>query len=126
MRLHHLGFACADLGAAREALLAQWPLWRAGAEMKDAGQDATLCLLSGPEGPAYELVAGPAVEGILKKGLALYHVCYEVDDLEAALAGLQAQGYRLVREPLPAPLFGGRRVAFVHGLLGLVELLERG
>jgi methylmalonyl-CoA/ethylmalonyl-CoA epimerase len=126
VRLHHLGFACEDLAQARQTLLAQWPGWQASAEVHDPGQDATLCLLSGPQAPAYELVAGPAVSAMLKKGLALYHVCYEVDDLPKAVAQMEAQGYRLVREALPAPLFNGRQVAFVHGLLGLVELLEKG
>ena len=125
VKLHHLGIPCGSIAAAREQLLAQWPGLKAGPEVFDAAQDATLCLLADPKGGlAYELVTGAAVTGVLKKGLALYHLCYEVKDLDAEMARLQREGYRSIREPLPAPLFNGRRAAFMHGLLGMVELLE--
>ncbi len=64
------------------------------------------------------------VDGVLKRGVALYHICHEVDDLDAALGDLAAAKVTIVSPAKPAVAFGGRRVAFVicQGLL--VELLE--
>lgn len=57
----------------------------------------------------------------------IYHLCYETNDLTAALAELAAAGLRplCISPPTPAPLFGGRPVSFYNvGGLGLVEILE--
>lgn len=59
-------------------------------------------------------------------GGGLHHVCFEVDDLEAALATLRARGARLIDER-PRPGGHGMRVAFVHPSSTarvLVELAE--
>ncbi len=61
-----------------------------------------------------------------KRGEGLHHICLEVDDLEATLATLKAQGVRLIDEK---PRDGGRgkRIAFVHprSMQGvLVELIQ--
>lgn len=61
-----------------------------------------------------------------KRGEGVHHLCFEVEDIEAALAELQAQGMRLIdREPRQGA-FG--RVAFLHpksthGVL--IELVEK-
>lgn len=57
----------------------------------------------------------------------IYHVCYETEDLVAALASLDAAGNRVVciSPPMPAPLFGDRHVSFYHVVgIGLIEILS--
>jgi hypothetical protein len=59
---------------------------------------------------------------------SFYHLCYEiVGETAAALDALRADGTRVVTvvAPVPAVLFGGRKVSFhtVRGF-GLLELLE--
>lgn len=62
----------------------------------------------------------------LTRGVRMYHVCYETDDLDGALAQLGAAGHRTVSAPAPAVAFAGRSVAFVMlRTRGLVELLQR-
>lgn len=59
----------------------------------------------------------------LKAGARLYHLAYTVKDLDASLAAVD--GARLVRGPLPAVAFRGRRVAFLMTpTLLLLELIE--
>jgi len=62
-----------------------------------------------------------------KRGPGIHHLCFEVDDLEATLDRLDAQGIELInREPTVGA--GGTRVAFVHPRSAngvLVELYER-
>lgn len=84
--------------------------------------------------PSLEIVSPTSTEGPLKRILAeqpssFYHLCYEIfQSTEAALQELRADGTRVitVTEPLPAVLFGGRRVSFhmIKGF-GLLELLEQ-
>jgi methylmalonyl-CoA/ethylmalonyl-CoA epimerase len=66
---------------------------------------------------------------LAERGPGLHHVAYAVDDLEAALATLRAQGVRLV-DDRPRIGLGGKKIAFVHpqstfGVLSeLVEAAE--
>jgi len=69
---------------------------------------------------------GSPVEAVLKRGLAVYHVCHEVADIDATLVQLKASGALIVSPAKPAVAFGGRRVAFVMCQGMMVELLERG
>jgi len=69
---------------------------------------------------------GPIAKFIERRGPGIHHVCYRVDDLDAALRQARAAGYRLVDEE-PRHGAGGHRVAFLHpkstnGIL--IELTE--
>ena len=64
---------------------------------------------------------------IEKRGEGIHHICLRVDDLEAHLARLKEQGYRLIDEH-PVPGAHGCRVAFLHPAAGngvLIELSEK-
>ena len=70
---------------------------------------------------------GPIARHIEKNGEGMQHIALRVDDLDAALAELQAKGVRLIDEK-PRYGAGGARIAFVHpkstgGIL--LELSER-
>jgi methylmalonyl-CoA/ethylmalonyl-CoA epimerase len=62
-----------------------------------------------------------------KRGDGLHHVCVEVEDLDATLAELQAQGVQLL-DRVARPGAGGARVAFIHpkGALGVLTELRQG
>lgn len=130
--LHHVGFAVASIsqiGAAfARSIGANWD----GAIIHDPLQEARVCFLrcAGPETPAVELVE-PAGESsplfkFIAKGGGLHHVCYEVSSLEAQLAQSRRAGNLIVKQPLPAVAFGGRRIAWIFTQQKLlVEYLER-
>ena len=71
-----------------------------------------------PVGETYlELLDGYAPDAKAAKWLAetgqgLFHLCLEVDDLDAALIELKGKGVKLINET-PIPGHGGSRVAFV-------------
>jgi methylmalonyl-CoA/ethylmalonyl-CoA epimerase len=70
---------------------------------------------------------GPVAKHIEKNGEVIQHLALRVDNLEAALAELKAQGVRLIDEK-PRYGAGGAKIAFVHprstgGVL--LELSER-
>lgn len=61
-----------------------------------------------------------------KRGEGLHHICLEVDDIEAALQDLAAQGVRLIDEQPRQGAHG--RVAFLHPKSAhgvLIELIEK-
>ena len=72
-----------------------------------------------PVGETYiELLEGQGPDsGVTKwigeKGTGLFHICFEVEDIESVLAELKARGALLIDER-PRPGAGGHLVAFVH------------
>ena len=66
------------------------------------------------------------IQRTLKKGGGAYHLCYEVEALEEALAHCTSQGCVKVSDPVPAVAFGNRRIAWLFTpAQQLIELLER-
>lgn len=71
--------------------------------------------------------SGTVARFLQRRGEGIHHICFEVDDVETALALLRTRGIRPVREQ-PSCGSEGTKVAFlqpsaVHGVL--IELRER-
>lgn len=65
---------------------------------------------------------------LTQRGDGLHHLCLEVEDIEATLASMRAQGVALIDET-PRVGAGGAKIAFVHpkGAMGvLTELRQAG
>jgi methylmalonyl-CoA/ethylmalonyl-CoA epimerase len=131
IRLHHVGFVVASIlesvGSFTEPLCASWdekifldPIQKVrvtflqGAHFDDA--QVELIEPAEPDSP---------VSRFLERGGGLHHLCYEVADLERHLAHCRSAGTIVIRPPVPAVAFGGRRIAWAmtKGKL-LVEFLE--
>lgn len=65
------------------------------------------------------------VSNFLKKGGGFNHLCFETDNMEEALRWTKDIGGIVVKKPLPAAAFGGKRIAFASfkGSI-LMEFLE--
>jgi hypothetical protein len=103
----------------------------AGLPTVDPLQEVELLFCTKNGAPSVELVRPlhdrSPVAGYLKsEDERLYHVCFEVSDLGAALASVYARRrYICVSPRKPAVLFGGRYVSFYYAKgIGLVEFLE--
>lgn len=69
---------------------------------------------------------GRTAEWIRDRGEGLFHICLEVDDIDAALDDMRAKGVKL-RDEVPRIGHGGHRIAFLDpdstaGIL--IELVE--
>jgi methylmalonyl-CoA/ethylmalonyl-CoA epimerase len=130
--LHHIGFVVASIqqvgvGFAR-SLHAIWD----GEIIHDPQQQARVAFLrhANAATPMLELVE-PAGESsplhrFVSRGGGLHHICYEVDSLDDQMKLSRASGALIVKQPLPAVAFGGRRIAWVFiSQKLLVEYLER-
>ena len=68
-------------------------------------------------------------EWIEKNGQSLFHLCFEVDDIDAALVELKGKGVKLLDEE-PRIGHGGSRIAFINPestgniLIELAEMAE--
>ena len=69
----------------------------------------------------------PVAKFLAKRGGGIHHVCFAVEDIDAALEDLSRRGFRLIhREAVPGA--DGKRVAFLHPESGhgvLIELSQR-
>ena len=68
----------------------------------------------------------PVAKFLAKRGGGIHHVCFAVDDLDAALEDLSSKGFRLVHRAA-VPGADGKRIAFLHPEAGdgvLIELSE--
>jgi methylmalonyl-CoA/ethylmalonyl-CoA epimerase len=115
-QIDHVGIAVDDLDAAvqrHRRLLKAEPVHRE--TVLDQGVEEVLFAV----GASYVQLLGalgsdtPVGTFLAARGPGLHHVAYRVDDIHAALAGLRADGARLIDE---APRSGSRDtlIAFVH------------
>lgn len=125
LKFHHLGLACQDIEEAKAYLSLHMNVQGWSETVFDPLQQAWLCIGKLEEGPELELIAGDVVRNYVKRGMFLYHTCWQVADVEQAVQSLEKQGHRVVSAPKKTVLFAGRQVAFLHSeILGLMELVE--
>ena len=114
--IHHLGVAVADLD---EAVATYERLFGAQLEHRDTVPDQGVEAASLRVGASrVELLSPlgaetPVGKFIAKRGPGMHHVAYEVDDIRASLADLEAAGAELIDTAPRRGLFG-LEVAFVH------------
>jgi methylmalonyl-CoA/ethylmalonyl-CoA epimerase len=123
-RIDHVAIAVADRDASAKQLEGLFGL-ATGAREHVAGQKTDVAFLQAAGGSSadaddaasLELCAPAGNESLArflaKRGPGLHHVCFEVDDLPAALASLKAAGVRLLDET-PRQGARGHWVAFLH------------
>jgi methylmalonyl-CoA/ethylmalonyl-CoA epimerase len=128
--LHHVGIAVRDMAKSIPIYESLFEYKLISGPFDDPIQNVTVCFLSRGEGDVVlELVAplgpGSPVHHTLKKGGGVYHVCYQVPNIHAAIAHLVEQGSFLVGGPCPAAAFEMREIAWLMTEANLlVELVQ--
>jgi len=130
--LHHMGVAVRSIRDALPAYKAVFGFDLLHGPIDDPIQRVTVCFIGNPgqSSSLIELIAplgeDSPVSSVLAKGIGAYHMCYEVDDLDAAISNARAHGCIVVAKPVPAVAFDGRRIAWLFmRTQQLIELLER-
>ncbi|GGG19153.1 methylmalonyl-CoA epimerase [Caldovatus sediminis] len=125
-RIEHVAIAVRDLDAARRT----FETLGIACDHEETINGVRLAML--PIGESALELLEPQREGtrtgewIEQRGEGLYHICLEVEDIEAALAELRGKGVALLDEA-PRTGHGGHRIAFLdpRSTAGvLVELVE--
>ena len=128
--LDHVAILVSDLDAAIRLYRDVYGLALAGVEEVPA--EKVKVAIFGRGAGRIELVApsapdSPMQKALERRGEGLHHICLDVDDVDKAMAALEAAGAPLLDEA-PRPGAGGARVAFVHprGSRGVLVELRQG
>ena len=126
-RVEHIAVAVKSLDAAMTILRDKF-----GIPLEYEEQIGSTRLAMLPIGETYiELLESEAADSgvnqwISEKGEGLFHLCFEVEDIDGALAELKAKGVKL-RDETPRIGHGGARIAFIDPASTgnvLIELAE--
>jgi methylmalonyl-CoA/ethylmalonyl-CoA epimerase len=131
-KLLHVGVAVPSLAAATELFGALFGYKVVSGPFDDPMQKVAVSFLSTSGGDAaeIELIAplgeeSPVRSMLAKNGGGAYHLCFETQDIEAALAHAEGNGCVIVAQPVPAAAFDGRRIAWIYTpARQLFELVE--
>ena len=127
-RIAHIGVAVTDIAAALPFYTAVLGLVPRPAETADGATIVSIPFGESDVELLQPLTAeSPVAKFLEKRGPGIHHVCFAVEDLDAALAELSGKGLRLIHTA-PVPGAGGKRVAFLHPDAGdgvLIELAEK-
>ena len=131
MRFHHVGYAVQSISDYRfeffDPLFSPLSVSRI---VEDPIQRVRVCFAKMQGGVTIELVEPAASDSPIKTIIGsqrggLYHQCFEVDDLDEAIARFRSKSSLPLARPAPAAAFDGRRIAFVlTPQRDLIELLE--
>jgi methylmalonyl-CoA/ethylmalonyl-CoA epimerase len=130
-RVHHVGYVTSSISDWVNQYAAFTGLVWDERIIQDPLQMVRVTFLgSGDDGSAMIELVEPAgrrspVNKFLASGGGLHHVCLEVIDLRAHIEASCVSGCTLVRVPMPAVAFGGRKIAWITTPDGqLIELLQ--
>ncbi len=124
----HIGIACRDIEKTKLFYLSMG--YETSATVEDVLQHVRICFLNKEGEPCLELLEpldeqSPVLRTLSAVGVSPYHICYKVQDIEAAIAMLRGKRFLLVSGPVPACAMQDRRVAFLFQKnTGLIELVE--
>lgn len=128
MQLHHIGFATQNFEGLESLFL------DLGLKASDSFIDHT----QGVSGTFYQSELGNCriellqnLEGSetlspwIKRGIALYHLGFEVDHIEASISSIKKKGGFLLGPPVPAIAFQNRKICFLLVSGFLIELIQK-
>lgn len=127
-KFHHIGVAVNDIEVT--ASVYEQGGYHRSVSIFDPIQNVNICWLIREGYPTVELLspvdkASPVCKTLEKNGVAPYHTCYVVPNIDEATQQLRKQRYVLVSKPVEAVAFCGSRVAFFFNkAVGLIELVE--
>jgi len=133
LKLHHIGFVVSSIQESAESFIQALGVSWDGKITFDPVQKVRVSFFQGRNAtdPMIELVepgeSGSPVSRFLERGGGLHHLCYDVENLDAHLAFCKSVGTIIIRPPVPAAAFDGRRIAWgISKKKLLLEFLESG
>lgn len=95
----------------------------------DTLQKVRVAFITDSDSSAIELIepadANSPVNNFLKNGIAIYHLCYSVNDINQTINLMREKGFVLISQPKPAVAFNGKLIAFLFSKDKIIiELLE--
>ena len=115
-KIEHIGIAVKDLETSNKLFAALLGKEHYKIESVESEGINTSFFQSGPN--KIELLEAsnpdsPIAKFIEKKGEGIHHIAFAVDDIEAEIARLKAEGFRMINET-PKDGADNKRIAFLH------------
>lgn len=133
MKLSHVGIIVQDIAEGIKNHEALYGYKQLSDIVEDPTQKVRVVLMGASESDPVkiELISpmsddSPVTE-LLKKRQVIYHLCYEVPDIEKAKEKARKNGAVVISKPVEAPLFDNRKICFLFTKDHyVIELVERG
>lgn len=132
MKLHHIGYVVDAIEPSIKALQTLDNKLVTTPPIRDEIQRCRICFVQRENEPMIELVEPYENNKSLRKmltqrGNAPYHMCYEVENVEALFDELsEKEGWMPLFRPVEAAAFGNRLITyFYNAQLGYVEFVNR-
>lgn len=124
---HHIGYATTSLLRERE-FFKNLGYAQEGFDFIDPQQGVLGCFLQGP-GPRIELLENlpdsDTLSPWINTGVKMYHLAYQVEDLDKAIDWARSHRGKMTIAPVPAVAFEGRRICFFAFRQGpMLEFIE--
>lgn len=127
-KFHHIGYAVFSIE--KTAAIYEGAGYLRSKTIFDEKQNVNICWLSKDEMPLIELLepvddGSPVVKTLKNNGVAPYHICYVVNNIDAAVSQLRKMRYIALIKPVEAVAITNCKVCFLfHHDVGLIELVE--
>jgi len=129
-RFHHIGYAVKDIETTAGYYVNAG--WSISDIQIDEIQNSKIAFLEKQGMPPIELVApvnenSPIINTLNKNnGSTIYHVCYEVDNIDSAVAELRKMKYIILFNPVEATALNNRKICYLFNKdVGLIEVVEK-
>ncbi|TXD82677.1 methylmalonyl-CoA epimerase [Subsaximicrobium wynnwilliamsii] len=115
-KIEHIGIAVKDIEASNELFAALFGKKHYKTEAVESEQVTTSFFEAGPN--KVELLQATSAESpiakfIEKKGEGIHHIAFAVDDIEAEIKRLTAEGFKMIHE-IPKKGADNKLIAFLH------------
>lgn len=128
--INHIGYAVKDISKSASVYTSAG--WLLSPIFHEEIQGAQIAFLTKEGFPVIELVAplkpgipSPVDNFIEKNGCSLYHVCYDVDDIEEAVDDLFDEGFKPLFMPVASVAMEGHKICYLYHMnVGLIELVS--
>lgn len=128
MRLHHIGLAT-DSIADLESLFSDLGLQPSGRFLDEIQGVSGVFYQTEETNCKIELLENlrdsETLSPWLKRGISLYHLGFQVDDIQDSIRVLQRNGGTLLAPPVPAIAFQNQEICFLYIRGFLIELIQK-
>lgn len=127
--IDHIGYAVQNIEETAKLYLDAG--WNLSEIFEEHVQNTKIAFLSKSGFTKIELVSplnatkSPVDNILLKNGVALYHICYKVDDIESAVEDLYEENFKPLFMPVPSVAMNNKKICYLHHMsIGLIEIVE--
>lgn len=127
--INHLGYACRDIEEVAKLYIEAG--WTMSQIFEEKTQNTKIAFLNKSGFNTIELVSplnetkSPVDRFIERNGVSLYHICYDVDDIDDSVEALYDEGFMPLFMPVESIAMDNHRICYLfHGNIGLIEIVE--